>query len=269
MRLTTRVAPDSRGAGGAGGHEGVPRPAFQQVEAHGEGGVLLLPEGGGRGCRTSPPPRWRGRSPPRRAGRRCRCRPGPSGSPPPGPPGGCPPRTPCWPGWPPAPGAWGALSPPMASTMIFIELLLSFLLSASYPLEATPTEGSFHTPRGNFPVPPDWKIAGPLRHTAPTLPSYIGHTAGRPLHSADRRRPLSRVSERRNRNPRYNLQSAFAFETELGHCAKTDTIAFSPKASYFSAAHALFPFKAGFRSINTADFPPLSSHMTTRGRLLL
>ena len=37
-----------QGAGGPGGHEGVTLPVFQQVQTHGEGGVLLLPEGGGR-----------------------------------------------------------------------------------------------------------------------------------------------------------------------------------------------------------------------------
>ena len=36
-----------QGAGAAGGHKGVAVPVFQHIKAHGKGGVLLLPEGGG------------------------------------------------------------------------------------------------------------------------------------------------------------------------------------------------------------------------------
>ena len=46
--LDHQGGPGQQGTGGPGGDKGVPLPAFQQVQAHGEGGVLLLPEGGGR-----------------------------------------------------------------------------------------------------------------------------------------------------------------------------------------------------------------------------
>ena len=45
--LDHQGGPGEQGPGGAGGDKGVPLPAFQQVQSHGEGGVLLLPEGGG------------------------------------------------------------------------------------------------------------------------------------------------------------------------------------------------------------------------------